>query len=89
MQRKAACSLAQAPVFFLSGGVRSVVHLRGGIGFGCGEKVTRSILENPRSSVHLTQISQSGAGDSAGAAQICQTGKHRGNQSRWEARLRM
>ena len=77
MRRKAAGSLACPPVFFSSDCVDSIVHLRGGIGFGCGEKVTRSILENPRSGVHSAQISQAGAGDSVWAAQTCQTTKHK------------
>jgi hypothetical protein len=38
--------------------------------FRLGEKVTRYVLENSRSSVHLLQISRAGAGDSVLAAQI-------------------
>jgi len=69
MRRETASSFAFAPVFFSSGAAHSVVHLRGGIGIGCGEKDTRYILEIPRSGVRLTQISQAGAGDSVWAAQ--------------------
>ena len=49
---------------------RPSVHLRGGIEIGCGQKVTRYVLENSRSSVHLLQISRAGAGDSVLAAQF-------------------